>query len=202
MSEASSSAWPSASDRSRGRRRFLTSAVGALLILGPRPAGAQEGVFLSPAEAPRILFPGATAVTEQTVVSTPELRQHIRALLGRPPTLWEPVYQIFVLRRGEAAAGFVVVVEEIGKHRPITFAVGVTPAGRIHDLVVLAYREPYGGEVRERRFLRQYAGKGVDDPLQPYRDVRNIAGATLSVEATGRASKKAIAVLKAVGLVT
>ena len=143
MSVASSSAWPSASDRSDGRRRFLASAVGALLILGPRAAGAQEGVFLSAAEAPRILFPDASTGSEQTVASTPELQRRIRALLGRPPTLWESGYQIFTLRRGEATAGF-VVVEEIGKHRPITFAVGVTPAGRIHDLVVLAYREPYG----------------------------------------------------------
>ena len=88
---------------------------------------------------------------------------------------------------------------EIGKHRPITYAVAITPEGAVHDLAVLAYREAYGGEVRERRFLKQYVRKTLADPLLPYRDIRNISGATLSVEATGRAARKAIAVLKVAG---
>ena len=108
-------------------------------------------------------------------------------------------YRIFTVKCREAIAGWVVVVEEIGKHRPITFAVAITPEGAVHDLAVLAYREAYGGEVRERRFLRQYVRKTLADPLVPYRDVRNISGATLSVEATGRAARKAIAVLKVAG---
>jgi hypothetical protein len=104
------------------------------------------------------------------------------------------------VKRGDDLLGSVVIVEEIGKHRPITFAVAVTPGGAVRDLAVLAYREPYGGEVRDRRFLRQYAGKTLADPLIPYRDIQNIAGATLSVEATGRAARKALAVLKATGI--
>lgn len=134
------------------------------------------------------------------MISTPELRREIRALLGRTPvTFWEREYPIFTARAGDRLLGYVVVVHEIGKHRPITFAVAVTPAGRVHDAAVLVYREPYGGEIRHRQFLAQYDGKTLADPLLPYRDIRNIAGATLSVEATGRAVKKALAVLKATG---
>src|SRR5439155_2507629 len=132
----------------------------------------------------------------RTEVATPVMQHKIRDLLGRPPSLWEPAYRIFTVTCDQAVTGYVVVVEEIGKHRPITFAVGITPAGAVHDLAVLAYREAYGGEVRERRFLKQYARKTLADPLVPYRDVRNISGATLSVEATGRAARKAIAVLR------
>lgn len=113
--------------------------------------------------------------------------------------MWEGEYRIFTVKRAEEIVGFVVVVEEIGKHRPITYAVAVNRDGTVRDLAVLAYREPYGGEVRERRFLRQYTGKRLADALQPYRDIRNISGATLSVEATGRAARKAIAVLKTTG---
>ncbi len=182
------------------RRRFLSRAAGAWLVLRPCGLAAQEGVFLQPEEAPRHLFPDASDVTERTVVATLRLHQRIRDLLGRPPSLWEPAYRIFTVMRGDAAVGFVVVVEEIGKHRPITYAVAIDPDGSVHDLAVLAYREAYGGEVRERRFLKQYAGKTLTDPLLPYRDIRNISGATLSVQATGRAARKAIAVLKATGL--
>jgi hypothetical protein len=181
------------------RRRFLGATAGGLLVLRPAGSAAQEGVFLRPEEAPRHLFPEASGVVERTVVTTPALQNQIRGLLGRSPSLWEPAYRIFAVRRGEALLGFVVVVEEIGKHRPITYAVAVRPDGTIHDAAVLAYREAYGGEVKERRFLKQYVGKTLADSLLPYRDIRNISGATLSVEATGRAARKAIAVLKATG---
>ena len=183
------------------RRRFIAGAAGGLLVVGPRRLRAQEGLFLDADAAPRHLFRGATAVTLRTAGATPALRERIRDALGQPPSVWETAYPIYTVKRDGTALGFVVVVEEIGKHRPITFAVAVEPNGRVHDLAVLAYREAYGGEVRERRFLRQYAGKSLGDPLLPYRDITNISGATLSVQATGRAARKAIAVLRAEGLV-
>ena len=186
-----------ASDRRLSRRRFL--GAGGALLLRWGPAAADEGRFLAAEEAPHRLFPEASVVTERAVEATPALRARVRALLGRPPTLWEPGYRIFRAARGAEILGRVVIVEEIGKHRPITFAVGVDPTGAVRDLVVLAYREAYGGEIRERRFLAQYAGRTLAAPLQPFQDVQNIAGATLSVQATGRAVKKAIAVLRALG---
>src|SRR5436190_2218507 len=116
-------------------------------------------------DAPRALFPEATAVTERSLAATAELQSRMRALLGTVPTAWEAAYPIFTARRGDEVVGFVTVVDEIGKHRPITFAVAVRPDRRVHDLAVLAYREAYGGEVRERRFLKQYGGKAASDPL-------------------------------------
>jgi hypothetical protein len=174
--------------------------AGLLLVWGGA-AGAQEGVFLQPEDAARTLFPDAEAIRRRRLAADAALRERVRALLGRgQPSLWEEAYPIFTVLRGETVLGHVVVVEEIGKHRPITFAVGVDATGRVADVAVLAYREPYGGEIRHRRFLDQYRGKTLADPLQPYRDIRNITGATLSVEATGRAVRKAVAVLTAAGL--
>jgi len=186
-----------ASDR-LSRRAFLAGS-GGLLLAGAGDAAAQEGIFMRAEDAPRALFPDASAVTETTVAATAELRERVRAVMRRSPSYWEPAYRVFRVVRGAGEPGFVVVVEEIGKHRPITFAVAVDAGARVVDLVVLAYREAYGGEVREKRFLRQYAGKALGDPLLPYRDIRNISGATLSVEATGRAARKAIAILTALG---
>jgi hypothetical protein len=182
------------------RRRFLEATAGAaVLVRRVRPANAQEGVFMAPQDAPRSLFPDATDVDERAIPSTPALKAQVRGLLGQPPSVWEDAYRVFTVKREGHPLGFVVIVDEIGKHRPITFAVAVRPDGTVHDVAVLAYREPYGGEVRERRFLKQYAGRTATAPLQPYRDIQNIAGATLSVNATGRAVKKAVAVLRATG---
>jgi Na+-translocating ferredoxin:NAD+ oxidoreductase RnfG subunit len=117
-------------------------------------------------------------------------------------SLWESRWIVFRAGRGTALLGHAVVVEEIGKHRPITFVVGLRPDGRVADVAVMAYREPYGGEIRSARFLSQYHDKGPGDAVRPYRDIRNVAGATLSVEAASRAVKKAQAVAAALGLTT
>ncbi len=173
-----------------------------MLLVIPAALDAQEGAFLRADAAPRQLFPDASEVVGRRIDATADLQQRVRALLGRAPSLWEPSYQVFTVMRADGRRGYVVVVEEIGKHRPITYAVAVNADASVEDLAVLAYREAYGGEVRERRFLKQYARKTLADPLLPYQDIRNIAGATLSVQATGRAAKKAIAVLKAIGLLS
>lgn len=178
------------------RRRFLAAA--GLVVVWPEVVAGQEGVFLRAEDAPRALFPDADGVAERRVPATPELRRRIETLLGPSrTTLWEHEYLTFSVSRSGAPVGEVVIVEEIGKHRPITFAVAVTPDGHVRDIAVLVYREPYGGEVREPRFLRQYRGKALTDSMLPYRDIKNIAGATLSVEATGRAARKALAVVRA-----
>jgi hypothetical protein len=174
-----------------------------MAVLAASPVCAQEGVFLSEEQAPAAVFPDADHFARLEVESTPELRARMRAGLGGvQPSLWEERYVVFTATRGTTPLGHALIVEEIGKHRPITFAVGVNADGTLHDAAVLAYREAYGGEVRERRFLRQLAGHSLGDPLLPQRDLINIAGATLSVAATGRAARKAIAVLKASGALT
>jgi len=162
----------------------------------PCRALAQEGVFLSEGDAPRAVFPDADHFERQVVSATPDFRDRMRAFLGGVrPSVWEGRYVTFNALQGPISLGYAVIVEEIGKHRPISFVVGVQPDGKVRDVAVMAYREAYGGEVRSRRFLAQYRGKSSTDDLRPYAEIKNIAGATLSVEAAGRAVTKALAVV-------
>jgi FMN-binding domain len=159
-------------------------------------AFAQEGVFLKEDDAPKAAFPDATSFSRKAVPSTAELKDKIKQRMGKTPTsVWEDSYVTFVAKKGDAIIGYAVIVEEIGKHRPITFIVAIGNDRKIKDVALMVYREAYGGEVRDRRFLQQYKGKDVKDPLLPYRDIQNISGATMSVEAIGRGSKKALAVV-------
>ncbi len=161
------------------------------------PVWAQEGIFLSGEEVPRAVFPDADRFERHEIASGAELQARLRAALdGATPSVWEPRYVVFDAWRGAENLGRAFLVEEIGKHRPITFAVGVRTDGRVQDVAVVAYREAYGGEVRNRRFLVQYRGKQAGDSLQPYQAITNIAGATLSVEAASRAVKKALALAR------
>lgn len=167
----------------------------------PLLAIAQEGVFLKEAEAPKAVFPDAASFDRKVIRSTADLRGNIRQRMGQTKTsLWEDSFITFTAKNGDKVLGYAVIVEEIGKHRPITFIVGVGMDRRIIDAALMVYREAYGGEVRDRRFLQQYKGKQLKDPLLPFRDIQNISGATLSVEAIGRGSKKALALVEAVYL--
>jgi FMN-binding domain len=167
----------------------------------PFSARGQEGIFLTEDEAPKAVFPTATSLAKKVVLSNDELRDKIRQRLGKTKTsLWEDSYVTFVARKADTILGYAVIVEEIGKHRPMTFVVGIGTDRKIKDAALMVYREAYGGEVRDRRFLRQYEGKDSKDPLLPFRDIQNISGATMSVEAIGRGTKKALAVVEIVYL--
>jgi hypothetical protein len=169
----------------------LLSSLGIPLL-----ASAQEGIFLREEEAPKAVFPEGTSFDRKMIRSTEELKEKIRQRMGKAKTsVWEDSYVTFIAKKGDTILGYAVIVEEIGKHRPITFVVGVGNDRKIKDAALMVYREAYGGEVRDRRFLQQYKGKELKDPLLPYRDIQNISGATLSVEAIGRGSKKALALV-------
>jgi transcriptional regulator of nitric oxide reductase len=173
-------------------------AAAAVVLALAVPALGQEGVFLTEAEAPGAVFPDADRFERREVPVTPELRAKITAhLAGTTPSAWEDRYVVVRAFHADHLLGQAILVEEIGKHRPISFVVGLRPDGAVADVAVMTYREAYGGEIRSPRFLTQYRGKRPSDALRAGLEVINVAGATLSVEAAGRAVKKAQAVAAA-----
>ncbi|MFT4571581.1 MAG: Na+-translocating ferredoxin:NAD+ oxidoreductase RnfG subunit [Candidatus Binatia bacterium] len=183
------------SPASTAKRCASATAVAIFALLAIiAPAGADE-VFLAEDEAPGAVFPKADRFERHDVATNENLRARIAEALGRAkPTVLEPSYPLFEAWKNDELLGRAIIVQEIGKHRPITFIVGVEPDGDIAGVSVMVYREAYGGEVRSGRFLTQYRGKDSRAPLLPGADIRNITGATLSVQAIGRGVKKAIAV--------
>lgn len=125
-----------------------------------------------------------------------EAAARVAARAGRRVTQQES----FRIYRGRDAAGAVtgeaMIVNEIGKYRPITFLVATRPDGRVSRVEVLAYREAWGGAIRSSRFLSQFAGKTNADPLQTSRDIQGITGASLSVRSATVAVRKVLAILE------
>ena len=118
------------------------------------PAYAME--YLSIEEAQKQAFPSATQFTP------------VQA--GR---IWKA-------EAGGRVAGYFIFDRVVGKHLYIDYAVALTPAGAVHRVEILQYRESYGGEIRSPSWLAQFAGKTSASPLKINGDIRNIAGATLS----------------------
>ena len=181
--------------RAPTRRRALAClllAVALTSAVPPATAEEAEQKLLSLEQAPGAVFPDADRFERRDVPVTPELRTAIQTRMGRvKPSRWETALITFTAHKGDQILGYAVVLEEIGKHRPITSIVGVQPGGKVQDVAVMVYREAYGGDVGSRRFLDQYPGSTSSDPLAA--KIRNVAGATLSVAALNRTVAKGLA---------
>lgn len=174
--------------------RSVVRAALAWLLLPARLHG--QEVLLAPQQALKEIFPEVARTVEDRRALSPAVRTRLERDLGRridDDTL-------VVLRVYDAAGelrGYAVQSEEIGKYRPITFMVGVTPAMAVRDVAVLVYRESRGGDVRRERFLRQYRGKRARDPIDVNRDIINISGATISVRSMNAGVKRVLAEVSA-----
>jgi hypothetical protein len=151
-------------------------------------------VYLSVEQALRLVFPTSERIVPHEVRLTEAQAARVGALADHP--LREESFTVYAGLTQGRLDGYAVVTEEIGKFHAITFLVAVTPAGQVKRVDVLVYRESRGGEVRHRRFLRQFEGKGVRDPIRLNRDLLNIAGATLSVRAMSRGVRKVLGVIR------
>jgi Na+-translocating ferredoxin:NAD+ oxidoreductase RnfG subunit len=89
------------------------------------------------------------------------------------------------------------MVDEVrGKSKLITYLLMVDKDLTVKDLEVLAYREPYGGEIQYEAFRKQFRGKGTRDQLRVGGDIKNISGATISSNAVTNGVRNLLAVLK------
>ena len=76
--------------------------------------------------------------------------------------------------------GWFIIDQIIGKHENIDIAVGLTKDGKVKDIEILTYRETYGGQVRNPKWLSQFFGRDHSKVLKLDKDIKNISGATLS----------------------
>ncbi len=176
----------------------LAAAGGLALALG-LPAGAQDGgtrVFLQKGEALAHVFPGAERVVELRHILAPDETARIEALLDA--RLDEGGFFLYAAQVGGTPVGYAAIVAEIGKVKPITHIVEVRPDGTVGRVAVMIYRESHGADVASPRFLAQYEGRSLADPLRVNRDIINIAGSTLSAHAICRGVRKALAVVQVV----
>ena len=136
---------------------------------------------LSPAEVLRLAFPASGAVERLDPAAT--VNQMKEVLTRAKSDAQGKLGEIWVGHSGGRLDGVAIIDHVIGRTEYITYVCVIGADARVRRIEVMAYREAYGGEIRDRKFLAQFAGKGPDDPLRRNRHIANIAGATLSVHA-------------------
>jgi len=157
--------------------------------LTPEELG-QEDVYLSPDEAANLMFPKSETIKKAVLSISPAQKTVIQERIG-----WnfpETSFECFIGETKGDIDGWAIIQNTIGKHKPMTYMVGVTPNGQISNVEVLVYRESRGSEVRTKRFNYQYEGKDLSDPIRINRDIINISGATMSVRSMSAGAKRAL----------
>jgi Na+-translocating ferredoxin:NAD+ oxidoreductase RnfG subunit len=151
-------------------------------------------VYLTEEQALKILFPKSQKIHSEELRLTPQQKARIEERIG-----WkfpEDSFKAFTAESNGKVDGYAVIQETIGKHRPITYIVGITPEGKVFTVEILVYRESKGSEIRRKRFNAQYEGKTALDPIRINKDIINISGATMSVRSVSAGVKRALVLVE------
>ncbi|MCF6149151.1 MAG: FMN-binding protein [Candidatus Kuenenia sp.] len=153
----------------------------------------QLQVYLTEEEAIKEVFPESDRIITDEIIMTPEEKQNLEQLLKR--RLFENHFTVHIGMKKNKVQGYAIITEEIGKFHPFTFIVAVKPNGKIKDIAVLVYRESRGGEIARKRFLYQFIGKSLKNPIRINKDIINITGATMSVQYMCAGVRKVLGVI-------
>jgi len=172
--------------------------------LTPDELGHME-IYFTEDEAAKVMFPDSENIRREILTLTAEQKEFIEQRIG-----WKFPETSFPVYIGETQGkidGYAIVQNTIGKHRPITYMVGVDAEGEVTNFEVLVYREARGNEIATKRFNYQYHGKDARDPIRINRDIINISGATMSVRSASAGVKRVLVLvdefyLKPLGLGT
>lgn len=147
-------------------------------------------VFMSEEEGVKIMLPKSERVRKDVIRLSPEKKAQLEERIG-----WkfpEESFEVYIGETGGQVDGYALVQNTIGKHKPMTYMVGIDNRGRVSDIELLVFRESRGSEIRQKRFNTQYEGKTVQDPVRINKDIINISGATMSVRSMSAGIKRVL----------
>lgn len=171
--------------------KALVSSLALALAFGSGEAAAGAmGVFYTEEAARRELFPDLQGFGRDTLTLDSATAVKAASLIKFPVPEKSVVFERILSKHG--AAGYIYRGSEFGKVERMDFAVAMDAEGKVRRVLLTAYRESIGGEVKSKRFMRQFEGKKYGSALQLGRDIDGISGATLSSRAVTAGVRKAV----------
>jgi hypothetical protein len=147
-------------------------------------------VFMNEEEAVKLMLPKSQRIRRELIRLTQEKKELIEERIG-----WkfpEESFEVYIGETGDKVDGYAMLHNTIGKHRHMTYMVGVDGEGHCTNVELLVFREAKGSEVGKKRFNSQYEGKTVSDPIRINKDIINISGATMSVRSISAGVKRVL----------
>ncbi|MFT6333026.1 MAG: Na+-translocating ferredoxin:NAD+ oxidoreductase RnfG subunit [Lentimonas sp.] len=153
-------------------KTFLTvaSILGALMV--PQDY-AYSKTYLTIDQAKEVLFENSSMEAIEVFLTKEQMKSIRKSSKTR---VRNSKMNIWKTRNGD----WFIVDNVVGKHEYIDIAVSISKAGKVQGVEVLTYRETYGDEVMNKKWLAQFLGKDNSEILKLDQQIKNISGATLS----------------------
>lgn len=170
--------------------KITFAAIAAALVVGAAGAARADQVYYTPHDLLADFFRSSQSVTYKKIQLDDAERARLQHRLGYVPA--KSSYTFYVATSGGRVDGYAFIDDEKGEHLPITFAVKLSPDGKVERQEVVVYREPRGDEVRDERFRQQFVGKSARDAIDTDQDIVAVSGATISSRAMAVGVKRAV----------
>jgi hypothetical protein len=136
-------------------------------------------------------FPAGTKVTREVFFLTPQQLDAARRESGVE-------FSDKMIVRYASPAGYAYFDTHRVRTLAETVMIVVTPDGRIDRIEILSFDEP-PDYLPKARWFEQFHGRKLDDDLSLKRAIRPVSGASLSGRAITNASRKILALHRAIG---
>ena len=103
-------------------------------------------VFMTEEEAVKIMLAKSERIRKDVLRLSQDQKEIIEQRIG-----WkfpEDSFEVYIGETGTQVDGYALIQNTIGKHKPMTYMVGVDAQGRVSNVELLVFREARGSEVR------------------------------------------------------
>ncbi|HIF27816.1 MAG TPA: FMN-binding protein [Candidatus Marinimicrobia bacterium] len=104
---------------------------------------------------------------------------------ARSRFMFDHVY-VWKISESNSLVGVAILDNVLGKLLPITYLTCFNLDGQLINAHIVKYREDYGYEVGNKRWLNQFIGLGVNSDFIIGKNIDGISGATISVNSVTR----------------
>jgi len=104
---------------------------------------------------------------------------------ARSRFMFDHVY-FWKISESNSLVGVAILDNVLGKSLPITYLTCFNMDGQLINAHIVKYREDYGYEVGNKRWLNQFIGLGVNSDFIIGKNIDGISGATISVNSVTR----------------
>ena len=148
-------------------------------------------------EALHDIFPGADQTEKKIITLTDEQLKTLQRQTNAPVNpQYDRAILMYTLKKDNQLIGYALENTVQGKWGPIHFLLGVNPSGKIINTIVISYEEKRGRPIAKPRFLSQFVGKSIENPVRLKKDINGITGATISSRGITDGIRKLLAVFE------
>lgn len=167
-----------------------------LIAIAITALAAQARVFMTQQQALASAFPAGTKVTRQAVFLRPEQLASAKKESGLEFS--DQMIVRYVGMAGDRVAGYAYFDTHRVRTLPETVMIVLDAQGQVAKIEILSFDEP-PDYFPKQRWIDQFRGRKLDSTLSLNGAIRPISGASLTGRAVVNASRKVLALHKAIG---